>query len=277
MKPTSRVRSSKTPAIAGSWQGACSTVKTPKKLENNQANSKRVVAENVSTKKSKPLKPAQDSPNVLALKVDGAGLSGTQGENVAKRVATVAEVHAVAGIQPWASHSFGSELHMVTLLEKIETQTAAVQSGDMSDVEAMLFGQALTLQTVFTALARKGAQNLDTNAAGMELCLRLAFKAQSQCRATLETLAEVKNPRTATFIKQANVAGGHQQINNGAAAIPTQGHPHGKMADQPNELLTDTRTDNGKLVVAGTTSRAGKSNSCVEAMGTGHRAAHGIG
>ena len=250
MNPASRVGSIKTTAIAGSWQRACSTVKTAKKLENNQAYSKRAVAANVSTKKPKPLRPAQDSPNVLALKVDGAGLSGTQGENVAKRVATVAEVHAVAGIQPWASHSFGSELHMVTLLEKVEAQTAAMQSGDMSDVEAMLFGQALTLQTVFTALARKGAQSLGTNAAGMELCLRLAFKAQSQCRSTLETLAEIKNPRTATFIKQANVAGGHQQINNGAAGGTIQPSAHEKTANQPNELLTDTRTEHGKPVVA---------------------------
>ena len=251
-------------------------MKTPL-LQSNQTNAKRVVAENVSTKKPKPLRPAQDSPNVLALKVDGAELSETQGENVAKCVATVAELHAVASVQPWAAHSFGDDIHMMTLLETIEAQTAAVQRGDMSDVEAMLFGQALTLQTVFTALARKGAQNLGTNAAAMELCLRLAFKAQSQCRSTLETLAEIKNPRTATFIKQANVAGGHQQINNGAGTMPTEGRPHEKTADQPNELLTDARTEHGKPVVAGTTSKAGKRNSCVEAMGTGHRAAHRLG
>jgi hypothetical protein len=45
--------------------------------------------------------------------------------------------------------------------------------------------------------------------------MRLAFKAQSQSRAAIETLAEIKNPRQVTFFKQANIAGGNQQVNNG--------------------------------------------------------------
>jgi hypothetical protein len=45
--------------------------------------------------------------------------------------------------------------------------------------------------------------------------LNLALKAQSQCRATLETLAHVKNPPV-LFAKQANIAHGPQQINNSA-------------------------------------------------------------
>lgn len=38
--------------------------------------------------------------------------------------------------------------------------------------------------------------------------LRLALKAQAQCRATLQTLAEIKNPRPVAFVKQANIAHG---------------------------------------------------------------------
>jgi hypothetical protein len=34
--------------------------------------------------------------------------------------------------------------------------------------------------------------------------------------ATIETLAELKNPRQVAFVNQANLAGGHQQVNNGA-------------------------------------------------------------
>jgi hypothetical protein len=34
--------------------------------------------------------------------------------------------------------------------------------------------------------------------------LRLGLKAQSQCRATLETLAAIKNPRPVAFVQQAN-------------------------------------------------------------------------
>ena len=48
--------------------------------------------------------------------------------------------------------------------------------------------------------------------------LRLALKAQSQCRATLATLAAVKNPQPVAFVRQANIAHGPQQVNNAAAA-----------------------------------------------------------
>ena len=43
--------------------------------------------------------------------------------------------------------------------------------------------------------------------------MRLALKAQAQCRATVETLAEIKNPPT-LFARQANIAHGPQQVNN---------------------------------------------------------------
>jgi len=48
--------------------------------------------------------------------------------------------------------------------------------------------------------------------------MRLAFKAQSQARAAIETLAEIKNPHQFAFVKQANIAGGNQQVNNRGAA-----------------------------------------------------------
>lgn len=53
-----------------------------------------------------------------------------------------------------------------------------------------------------------------------ETALRLALKAQSQCRATLETLANIKNPPV-VYAKQANVTTNPQQINNGPQAAPT--------------------------------------------------------
>jgi hypothetical protein len=39
-------------------------------------------------------------------------------------------------------------------------------------------------------------------------------KPQAQCRATIEALAEIKNPRPVAFVKQANIAQGPQQVNN---------------------------------------------------------------
>jgi hypothetical protein len=244
-------------------------------LNKNQTKSKRPAAKRVTVKtRAKPRTPIppQAPENVLTMKTTDP--TETQGHNLGKRILTVAEVNAAVGVQSWGAHTFGGEVHMMTLLERIEAQTAAVQAGELGDVEAMLFGQALTLQAIFTTFARKGAQNLATNTAGMDLCLRLAFKAQSQCRSTLETLAEIKNPRTATFIKQANVAGGHQQVNNGTT--PNEPRPDEKTADQPNELLTDERAKHAKPMDTGTTGKAVKRNSRMEAMGKGHRAAHAV-
>jgi hypothetical protein len=64
--------------------------------------------------------------------------------------------------------------------------------------------------------------------------MRLALKAQSQCRATLETLATVKNPPV-LFAKQANIANGPQQVNNGTPAPGPA--PAGKVETISNELM----------------------------------------
>ena len=59
-----------------------------------------------------------------------------------------------------------------------------------------------------------------------ETYMRLALKAQSQCRATLETLANIKNPPT-VFARQANkrawAAAGEQRrrFARGENRIPT--------------------------------------------------------
>ena len=53
-----------------------------------------------------------------------------------------------------------------------------------------------------------------TEVVPFETNMRIALRAQSQCRATLETLAAIKNPPM-VIAKQANVTTGPQQINNG--------------------------------------------------------------
>ena len=87
--------------------------------------------------------------------------------------------------------------------------------------------------------------------------LKLALRAQSQCRATLETLTEEKKPRSVAIVGQANIAHGHQQINNGLT----------RSADTervPNELLDQ---EDGKRLDTGTTRAAGGDDSPLEAVG----------
>ncbi len=109
----------------------------------------------------------------------------------------------------------GGSADTSALTTVLQDLTTAINGGDLSHVEGMLITQAVTLQSLFAHLAEKALACADFGK--QDARLRLALKAQAQCRATLETLAEVKNPRP-VFVKaqQANIAGGHQQVNNGA-------------------------------------------------------------
>jgi hypothetical protein len=83
----------------------------------------------------------------------------------------------------------------------------------MARPEALLVAQAHTLNALFNHLTRLAYRNWD-NFDATERLLRLALKAQTQSRATVETLGNIKNPPT--FIaQQANIAHGPQQVNNG--------------------------------------------------------------
>ncbi len=90
----------------------------------------------------------------------------------------------------------------------LEETVAAVQRGELGEAEGLLMAQAVTLNTIFARCAVQASRNLDgQHLEGTERYLRLALKAQSQCRTTIETLAIVKNPTT-IFARQANIAAG---------------------------------------------------------------------
>lgn len=96
--------------------------------------------------------------------------------------------------------------------DTLETQNEALRSGDLDCVENMLMAQAYTLDMLFHKLARRAiAQDLLNP---YKIHLDLAFKAQRQCRANLQTLAEIKNPKP--YIQ--NNKAQYQQVNNGTPA-----------------------------------------------------------
>jgi hypothetical protein len=113
----------------------------------------------------------------------------------------------------YAKGSFG-ELDITDSMNVMLDRIAKVNSGDLSEMEATLVAQATTLDAVFNELARRAAFNMGEHLTATETYLRLALKAQAQSRATIETLAEIKYPKSATFVKQQNNAY-QQQVNNG--------------------------------------------------------------
>ena len=115
--------------------------------------------------------------------------------------------------------------------------TLDVTECDLKHAETTLPAQAATLDAIFNEMARRAALNMGEYMDATERYMRLALKAQGQCRATLETLAAIKNPPV-IFAKQANIAHGPQQVNNDSFETNTRTRAHARKAETtPDELL----------------------------------------
>ena len=159
----------------------------------------------------------------------------------------------------------GKSLEINALVRELSGQVAAVNRGDMSRGEAMLTAQAHTLDELFSHLACRAHANMEGGYLdASDRCMRLALKAQSQCRTTWETLAEIKNPRPVAFVKQANFATGPQQVNNGVSRPERAGaHAGGKSDKRPNELLEQ---QHGERLDTGTAGTAGRGDLALAAL-----------
>ena len=125
-----------------------------------------------------------------------------------------------------------------TLMETLRGQAKAVNHGDLAQAEAMLMNQAIALQSLFARLTEEAFSVTDLP--HFDSFMRMALRAQNQCRATLETLAAIKNPPV-VIARQANIAHGPQQVNNGVAN-PAAGHARaGENTIQQNELLMEVQ------------------------------------
>ncbi len=133
--------------------------------------------------------------------------------------------------------SMMGDIDLKELVHQLSDKTKAVQDGDMKAMEAMLVGQAQSLQAIFNSLAYKASSQ--TNLNHYSAFLTMALKAQSQSRSTIQALTELKYPKQATFVKQANITTGNQQVNNG---LPDPSHVKEKTI-QSNELLENQKDE----------------------------------
>lgn len=153
------------------------------------------------------------------------------------------------------SKTFG-ETDLAALIEVLADQNKSARNGDLARAENMLMTQAHTLDAIFNELARRAASNMGEYMNAMDRYLRLALKAQSQCRATLETLVTIKNPPV-IYAKQANIANGPQQVNNGQSAQYAQAHaPAGNSQPLQNKLLEHQHGDTLEFGAQGAAGRA---------------------
>ena len=169
-------------------------------------------------------------------------------------------VQAASTIKEYGK-TFG-ELNLNGLIDSLAEQTKASNDGDLRRAEAMLTTQAHTLDAIFNNLATKATSAEYMKA--LDQYLKLALRAQSQCRATWEALSAIKNPPVMGYVKQANIAHGPQQVNNAPDVSRTRENqnPKSKLMEQKDGERLDT----------GTTGAAGKADPAMATVGEIDRA-----
>ncbi len=175
-------------------------------------------------------------------------------------LATAGGMANVGVIAAYQSGLFNADdLDILECRNEVVKRIRQVHDGNTVHVVGLLMAQALALNNIFTKLAMQAAHVDERGGTHqMEILMRVALKAQSQSRATLEAVLAAGNPPV-LFAQQANVAFGPQQVNNGAIPNPHTTHRSNPCSER-NELL---EAGDGARVEPGTTSQAGRSDSTV--------------
>ncbi len=159
------------------------------------------------------------------------------------------------------TQQFG-EQDLTGLIEALSEQTKAANDGDLGRAEAMLATQAHTLDALFHTLVQRAMLNMGEYMGAAETYMKLALRSQSQCRSTWEALSAIQNPPMVGYVGQANIAHGHQQVNNSDAKNSSS--PARENENSPNELLEQKH--GSEWLDAGAAGEAGGADSKLEAL-----------
>jgi len=159
-----------------------------------------------------------------------------QGESDGKTFARVVITPGVRHAQ--IASTFGGELFGGNAKPSIMDATAVMadamlkaQEGDKALASQLLTAQAVTLDALFTDMARRSGNNMGQYIDAADRYMRLALKAQANCRATLEALAKLHQPREQT-VKHVHVNEGGQAIVADHIHQHTGGRENGKNSEQ---------------------------------------------
>lgn len=114
----------------------------------------------------------------------------------------------------FSTRTFGEEgepLPLADLVGVMGDEVRKASDGDLGLASRTLAAQAMALDTMFAELAQRAALNMGEYPQATERYLRLAFRAQTNCRTTLEALAKLHQPRE-QIVR-------HVHVNEGAQAI----------------------------------------------------------
>ena len=182
-------------------------------------------------------------------------------------MALLPSLNSAVVIDAYQGNILGKDTNINLMIDGLRETFKEAKTGDLHTMEAMLIGQATALQTIFTSLARRAANQ--EHLKQYETFLSLALKAQAQSRATITALVDLKYPKQATFVKQANIAHGAQQVNNGAS--PEQ-YAHARETKTEQNKLLEDKTHGRTYLDTRATPAAKPSYQAVAAVVKVHRA-----
>ena len=133
----------------------------------------------------------------------------------------------------FAGHALGKNIAgpgIMDFITHLQSAGEKAQSGDLAIATRVLAAQVTTLDSMFTELARRAACNMGEYINAAERYGRLALKTQSNCRATIEAMAKLHQPREQTVR--------HVHVNEGGQAVVAEhfhNHKGGKENGKTNE------------------------------------------
>ena len=176
----------------------------------------------------KPTGAVKPSCPATTLRV-GQTKAETGGQAVARALLEPSFRHGLSA-SAFVSKMIGTAEEMPGVMDyadQVESAGTKAAGGDLDIPSRMLAAQAITLDSMFTEFARRAAMNMSDYLDAAERYGRLALKAQSNCRATLEALAKLHQPHE-QIVR-------HVHVNDGGQAI---------VADQFHHHMGGAKNDN---------------------------------
>lgn len=163
----------------------------------------------------------------------------TAGEATARKLIQPQVRHSLSA-SSFASKVLGSEVEAPELMDympHVHAMATGAAAGDVGFAHEVLAARILTLDSMFTEFARRAAPNMGEYLDAAERYARLGMKAQSNCKATVETLAKLHQPREQT-VKHVHVNEGGQAVVADHFHHHAGGHRNAETAKQPDAART---------------------------------------
>lgn len=189
-----------------------------------------------------------------------------KGRNIVARLSAIglASSQTAAAYSPTVN---GERVGFEDMIAETSLTASKVADNNLGRIETMLVSQMVALDVMFNNLAMRAYKA--EYMAGMETYTKLALRCQAQARCAAEAIAMMKNPQP--YIKQANIAQGHQQVNNTYAS--TSLHTD-KAASSPAEKTETAQSkllgENNERMDTRAPSKAVRDDQVVAAVATQH-------